>query len=72
MAKDLGDIDKLKTALDGLNVFMKCTADLSYFSGIQIRTFDELRSAYATGKNTLEKLKNQKNDISVKKEKNHS
>jgi len=72
MPKNLGDIDKLKIAIDGTNQFMKCIADLSYFTGVKIRGFDDLRSAYATGKNMLENMKKTKSDISEKKEKNHS
>jgi len=72
MAKDLGDIDKLKIALDSLNVMIKALKDLSYFTGGQIRTFDDLRSAYARGENLLENMKKTKSDNSEKKEKNHS
>jgi len=72
MAKNLGDIDKLKIALDSLTQFMKSIADMSYFTGIPIKSFDQMRSAYATGQNLLENMKKVESDISKKKEKNHS
>jgi len=72
MPKNLGDIDKLKIALDSLTQFMKSIADMSYFTGIPIRSFDEMRSAYATGQKLLENLKKTESDISEKKKKNHS
>jgi len=66
MPRNLGEIDQLKTALDGLNQFIKSISNLSYFTGIQIRTFDDLRSAYSKGAVILENLKKTKSDITPK------
>jgi len=66
MPNNLGEIDKLKIALDSLNVIIKALKDLSYFTGINVRTFDDLRSAYSKGTVILENLKKTKSDITPK------